>query len=231
MKFESSPPLPSNEDEEKVSHDVPPPLPETLHEGHTDEPKREEMFDAGTPPPLPETSAPEEKTPDETPPPLPTPSALRERDPLTTPRPLTEKEASKQHLAAERVALAEEIRQERMENRRQISQLEHQLSLLEMEYQTAVANTEQTQTRLQELTEYRAEYATTFAGRIRKMGEGIGIRTRLSEIEEDITNKERDQRSARTSRNAGGRKRDTTPPDHQRCYDPIDTGKAFCPLR
>lgn len=103
-----------------------------------------------------------------------TESALQERE-ITSPEKLSQKEASKKLLEEERKELAEKIYKERKENKDRISELKVRLELLKMNLSSAETNWELNQKKYQELSQFRAEQANSFTGRIKQVLNKIGL--------------------------------------------------------
>ena len=110
---------------------------------------------------------------------------------------MSEKEASKKLLSEERTELARYIKQERAKNRDKILELKTRLSLLENSLSQEQIDLEYSESNLRELKELRVEQANTFMGRLKTIGEKIGINTTLSEIDEKISDSEFRAQSAR----------------------------------
>lgn len=181
MTLESPPPLPNENDAEEGPNDVEMATTDAseLEIGPPNERSPRDETDAGIP-----SKDEYQKT-----------STLRERE-FETPKQLSEREASKALLAQERSELAQQIRAERIENRNNIARLTVELEALRYEHSMTSEDVAQRQQKLQELMAHRAEYATTFAGRIRKLGENMGLSTYLSELDENVATEEENMKLA-----------------------------------
>lgn len=99
---------------------------------------------------------------------------LRKQE-ITIPEKLSKKEASRKLLGGKRKELAEKIQKERKENKDRISELKVRLNILKMNLSSAETNWELNREKYRELSQFRAEQANSFTGRIKQVLNKIGL--------------------------------------------------------